>query len=337
MSKRCLDGCRWYRDPRAEGLGVPQIPHSLVASLASAQFYRDGQVDPAFLMGVSGFAFRIWINEVFCPSALSIFDWESIIPEAVRQAGRECLHITRMWHEEVWEEPRRAQAHEAILEAIEADRPVIAWNVAEPEWGLIIGYDKAAATYDVLSEQGGRGGLAFHSLGRNGIDILSVAIPLDDNQRSEVEVRRNALEAAVQHAEQRESLDRPKYQDGLPAFDLWATLFDRWAQLSRAGKAANIGSELPLFASIYARTYYSARLHARDYLRSIAGPDPLLLAAADSYAAVARCLRPVSMHSPKENEADPRVLAGIAADIREARIHEEEGIEHIRRRLEAGD
>ena len=142
---------------------------------------------------------------------------------------------------------------------------------------------------------------------------------------------------AVDHADQKEWMDRPKYRDGLPAFDLWATLFDRWARQSRAGKAGGIENDLPLFASIYAKTYYSSRLYARDYLRSIAGSNHRLLAAADSYASVARCLRSVWRHNPERKDEDAQSLAGIAADIREAGRHEAEGVELIRQWLESGD
>ena len=68
-----------------------------------------------------------------------------------------------------------------------------------------------------------------------------------------------------------------------------------------------------------------------EYLHSIADSNPQLLAAADSYSAVANSLRSVWKHTPQRKDEDSETLAGIAADIREAKRHEEEGVELIRR------
>ena len=86
MSIKALTDLAWYRDPDPDAAGEPGIVHSYVASLATALNYIDGRLDPAWLLGASGFAFRIWVNEVMCPSAMSVFDWRRILPEAVEQA-----------------------------------------------------------------------------------------------------------------------------------------------------------------------------------------------------------------------------------------------------------
>ncbi|MEJ2721913.1 MAG: hypothetical protein P8181_12365, partial [bacterium] len=84
-----------------------------MASVATALSHIGVEVDPSWLMGTSGFAFRIYINEVMCPSAASVFRWAAILPETIEQAGYHCGYVSRLWNEEAKEAERRAEAHEA--------------------------------------------------------------------------------------------------------------------------------------------------------------------------------------------------------------------------------
>ena len=138
MSGKSLKGIEWYRDISAINRKEPGIVHSFAGSLAAAVNYVRGNVDPAQLMGDSGFAFRIWVNQTMCPSAMSIFTWKTILPDAVEQAGYVCRYYDRMWGEEALEEERRMKAQEAVIRAIEQGIPAIVWDIAEAEWGLII-------------------------------------------------------------------------------------------------------------------------------------------------------------------------------------------------------
>ena len=107
MSKKILESIEWFHDNEAVARGELGLFHSYISSLATAINYREDTVDPTALMGASGFAFRIIINDTLCPSAFSVFDWDKILPEAVHQAGFKCRHITRLWHEGDVEEERR--------------------------------------------------------------------------------------------------------------------------------------------------------------------------------------------------------------------------------------
>ena len=40
---------------------------------------------------LSAFAFRIWVNEIFCPSAMSVFAWHRVLPEGIEHL-RTYLH-----------------------------------------------------------------------------------------------------------------------------------------------------------------------------------------------------------------------------------------------------
>lgn len=333
MTVESLNGIEWYNDPQAKANGEPGITHSYMASLATALNFIDGDLDPVRLMGSSAFAFRIFINEVFCPSAMSVFDWNSILPEAIEQAGRQCVYISRLWHEEEHEEQRRHEAREAIVEGVKHGIPAIVWDVSGAEWGLVIGYDENKQTYDTLTYQGDCSILPFGKLGQNGIDILSVAIPGNPNLRNREEIILNSLRTAVAHAEQKEWMERPKYQDGLPAFDLWATLFNRWATLVDAGKEDNIPLDVPFFAHYYASHYYSARRYAKDYLQTIAGSNDALQQAASAYEKTALKLKPVWEFFSKKESRTPEALIGLADRIREAKSTETDAIEQIKQYL----
>jgi hypothetical protein len=109
----------WYSDENALRRGEPGIQHSFMSSLATALNYISGELDPTRLMGNSVFAFRIWINETICPSAMSIFNWSVVLPEAVQLAGYKVRYISRLWHESEAEAERREEAHQAIIKGLD--------------------------------------------------------------------------------------------------------------------------------------------------------------------------------------------------------------------------
>jgi hypothetical protein len=326
----------WYVDQDARKRGEPGIVHSYMASLASAIRFIAAEFDPVWLMGSSAFAFRIFVNEILCPSAMSMFNWTAILPEAIEQAGYHCDYTSRMWNENDREKQRREQAHGRIVRAIDSGIPAIAWDVAEAEWGLIVGYDNGKNEYDTVTYTGQPSALPYMKLGRNGIDILSVAIPLRPNSRRMEKIIRNSLKAAVDHADQKEWIDeRPKYQNGLAAYDLWAAALEKWALLIKAGKSDKIGRDVRFCAGYYASHYYSARCYAREYLRAVAGGNESLGRASRCYEVTASSLRPVWEFFSGKSEPHEHELLSLSARIAEARAAEKEGIELIRTYLAA--
>ena len=207
MSAKSIDGITPYVDRDAAERGEPGIYHGYMVSLATALNHIAGGLDPAWLMGASAFAFRSFVNENFCPSAMSVSDW-SVLPEAVEQVGYRCVYVERLWHEEEREQERREEAHAVIVEGVDRGAGAVAWDVDEADWGLIVGYDEKKKSYAALTAEGKPATLAFKKLGRNGIDILSVAIPGEPNGRTRDEIIVNSLKAAVAHAEGEEWTER---------------------------------------------------------------------------------------------------------------------------------
>jgi len=337
MASGKIENLVWYTDKNAVERDEVGIRHSFMAALATALNHIDGHIDPVGLMGGSGFAFRIFVNETMCPSAMSIFDWMGILPEVVEQAEHDCYYASRLWDEEKIEAERRQQAHELIMTAIGNGIPAVVWDIADAEWGLISGYDDDRGQYNTMTWTGTPANLPYTRLGKNGIDILSVTVPGGPNGRGRDEIIYNALTTAVNHAEQKEWTDRPKYQNGLAAYDMWATIYDRWAMLVEAGKTDNIGADLDHFARYYSSHYYSARCYARDFIKSIALDNQALNQAANAYARVAENLKPVWQQSPRDKAPNIDLLGQLAKHIRQAKVDEDEAIGHIKQFLTRKD
>jgi hypothetical protein len=302
-----------------------------MASLATAINCIAGNLDPVWLMGSSAFAFRIMVNESLCPSAMSIFNWAAVLPQAVENSGYHCTYISRMWDEEDKEVEKRELAHAAIIENLRMRRPAVVWDVHDDEWGVIIGYDGRTRMYHALSNKGKPVTLPIDRLGRNGIDILSVAIPGEPNDRTRDGMILNSLKTAVNHAEEAEWMDRPQYRDGLPAFDQWSLIYDRAAMIVDAGRDQNIPADVMGYAAYYASHYYSARHYASEYLRMICDGEPDLVAAAECYDRVASSLRFVWDNASSMKElGDAELLRSMSQAITQAGSAEREAIGAIK-------
>ncbi|MFH1085397.1 MAG: hypothetical protein V1772_06515 [Chloroflexota bacterium] len=326
MSMHKLDAW-WFVDRAAEERGEPTVAFSYMAALISALHAMGEDADPIWRMGTSAFAFRIWAHKALCPSAMSVFDWTGLLPEAVEQQGFQCAYVSRLWHEEAQEEDRRLEAQARIRAGIDTGRPAIVWETGIPQWGLIIGYDDAARVYATRSIPGGEGVLPYDRLGRGEIPILSVAIVGEPNGRGCDEIVRRSLAAAVRHAEQGEWMDRPDYQDGLPAYE-------QWARAIAPGGPPDVNWD---YSCYYAAHWFGARCYVRDYLRRIAGGQPLLEQASEAYGRVAEHLRPVWVGFSAETHPADDVLAALAEEVRASGHIEAEAVDLLRRHLTEGN
>jgi len=123
------------------------MSNSFIGGLVVAADYLGVEKDYAYLMGVSGSAFRIHFHKDWCPSspdptvgfdaggeALRALGFDSegrFLPESAREGGmaKEATLI-------------------AIKESIDAGKPVIAIDLIEvPEWGVITGYQKGGSEF----------------------------------------------------------------------------------------------------------------------------------------------------------------------------------------------
>lgn len=324
MAERRLDSVTFCCDDMAAARGEPGLWFSYMASLASVLSYLERPVDLAWLMGASGWAFRIIVHEAMCPSATSVFDWQATLPQSVEQTGYQCQYLSRLWHEGDIEQKRREEAQAAIIAAVDCGIPAIAWDITMPEWGLIVGYDTETALYHTLDCLGREGAMPFADLGQREIKVLSVTIVGRPNGRSREEVVRNALQMAMNHAEGDEWIERPYYENGLAAYE-------RWARLAEAG----VGHIEGVPSGYFAGHWVGARCYARDFLAALAREEQALRPAAEAYARVADHLLPVWRAYAQHRHPPEELRAGLAAGLRQAAEAEREGDAQLKAHLDA--
>lgn len=317
-TKVTLDNVRWHTDTTA-GEGVPTcMLHSYTKAALTALQAQEGSVDPVWVAGATGTAFRIWTHKDLCPSATSVFDW-SILAPGLEAAGWHCQYWSRLCHEEAVAEERRRAAHDAIVRALREGKVPVSWDIGIPEWGVITGFDDERKEYAALSVMAKPAPLAYEKLGKREIGILSVTIIGGRNGRDRRESLAMSLAAAIRHAEQGEWTQRPDYQDGLPAYPLWAAALERLAETG--GEQKMLG--------YYAGTYFAARHYARRYLGlalETLGDHAALRRAADSYATVEAELGRTWAILSRDGRRSSAELREAAAHVREAGEAEREAV-----------
>ena len=287
----------------------PGIYNSYMGALAGVLRYLGRPVDPAWLMGVTGWAFRIHVHETLCPSATSVYDWSTVLPETVAQVGYDAMHVHGFFSPE-----QQNKAHEAIVKGLAAGMPAIVWDIGLPEWGLVVGYDAAESRYHTIDCLGREGELPCDQLGHREIEALSVTVVGKPNVRTREQVVRRALELAVRHGSGGEWAQRPVYQDGPAAYGLWAAALEQ-----------GLTHPEGVPSGYYAGHYVGARCYARDFLKALAVEDAALAPAAEAYACVAAELLPV-WHAYRERTPERDVARDCATLLRRARAVEEQGL-----------
>lgn len=323
--KRTLERVHQVIDHDAVARGEPGLTHSFVASLATAIDSAGYVIDPIRLMGTTGFAFRIWVEDRLLPNAMNGFDWQAILPEAVHRAGFDCRHIHRFEQESHVEEERRIAAHEGIVRSIDNGVPAIVWDPSDPPmWGLIVGYNDHMQIYSTKAFWGYAMPLAYSKLGRRDINRLSVILLGEPNDENEEIVIRASLESGLLHAQGSEGRQLADIQSGLAAFD-------RWAELLKPGALAE--HELQ-FADYYAEMFLSFRCYARDYLQMIGKDSRHLLAASVAYATEADALREIYVAFRETKRPSDEHLGNLVAYVLRAKEAEEEALSNIATYLE---
>ncbi len=311
----------WYIDSAAVAKGEPGLWNTYMASLGAVLRVLGEDYAPAWLMGASGWAFRINVHKDLCPSAISVFDWADQLTESVAQLGHGCTYVSRMWWEDELQSERQQRAHVAILEGLERGIPAISWDMSIPEWELIVGYDAVARVYEFISCTGELGTLPCEKLGNRGTDpsLLSVTVVGEPNGRSRKEVVRRSLQIAVDHASERERMELPDYVNGLPAYTQWANTIEPDYE----------GSVNWDWSAYYAAQWVGARCYARDYLRLLIGEYPALADAAETYAHLAKELLPIWQAFSTEKCPPEEVRIALAGRLRRAGELERRGVRQL--------
>jgi len=338
-----LSGVEWYVDRKAEARGEPGLYYSYLSAVASSLQAQGEVVDPTWLMGASGWAFRIIMRADMSERAIHAFDWAALLPEGLRNAGYDCVYVGRRCGSEALRAQRQAEAHAAIVAGIDAGRPAVVYDLFMPEWGLVIGYDDDAQAYDVLAYNrplldpteplaagGGhpmwrethrlmRGRVPYALLGQRDLGVLSVTVPGGPCGRCHDEALLNALQVAVAHAQGEELTQTPTCQSGVAAYAHWAKAVQ--TQPSEAWERAEY----------LAGHWAGARCYARDLLMRESDQCPALEPAARAYARVADQLLTVWRAYHGEHYPGRRQQEQLADILFDTARSEAEAIAYLRR------
>lgn len=231
------------------------------------------------LMGLSGFAFRINIGDRACPSSPCAFHWDQFMSRAMMLLGYECS-IVQSFSTSFLFEKRLDEAHSLIKRSIDADLPLIGWELDLPEFGIIRGYDDDERVYlidGVLSEEGERT-LPYDKLGRGETGSLFVLVPGRRFETDDLLCAKRAIEYAVFHHTLEAPISR-FYETGPAAYAKWMDALRR--------------RDIDPFGNSYnARVVLDARVAGASFLLHIApqfpaGDSAMILEAADILEEVA--------------------------------------------------
>ncbi len=209
------------------------------------------------LMALSGFAFRTNIGDRACPSSPCAFHWDHFLSRAMMLLGYECT-VVQSFSTSFLFERRLDEAHSLIRRSIDADLPLIGWELDLPEFGIIRGYDDDKGIYiidGVLAEEGEQT-LPYDKLGRGETESLFVLAPGRRLETNELVCAKRAIEYAVFH----HTLEAPIskfYETGPAAYGKWMDALTR--------------RDIDPFGNSYnARVVLDARVAGVSYLQHIA-------------------------------------------------------------------
>lgn len=175
------------------------------------------------IIATSGFAFRMWVTADLCPSATSIWDFDSQKPW-VENGGLLCNYVGRYWGQEHLEKEKRLEAIENIKKSIDNGIAAISWDIGVPEWGLITGYDDE--TQNLFVQQTNYNEptpMPYDVLGKRELPILSVLTITGKSDKSQDDILKDTMKLAVTHLNGEEWCDNAK---GLEAYPRLISIFE---------------------------------------------------------------------------------------------------------------
>ncbi len=306
---------------------------TLVGALGGLLAHAGRRMEPAYLMGVTGHAFRLTLDLVISPSAPHELNFHDVFPLWERLGA---------WFKRVAARPAdpgyadvRAEVIERVERAVAGDRPAIVYDLlASGEYGLVVGVEGgrwACLTPDAPAEPRWMDVADWPPAAHAAFTRAEVITLLD----LAAEFDRRAAEAAslrfaVDHFWAPASRDM-WLQHGRQAYQFWRTT------LATAGLPLH-GPEPGRGHSYNLGVLHAARADAAAYLADLAGRYPeagTLPRAAEAYRRVAEALAEAVSLVPYPGEGLAGRRSEVAACLDRALAAETEGIEAIERALRA--
>lgn len=266
------------------------------------------------IVATSGFAFRMWVNADLCPSATSIWEFDSQKPW-VENGGLTCDYVGRYWDQEHIEKEKQLEAIQNIKACIDRNIPAISWDIGVPEWGLITGYDDEMQMFSTLSinadstspdykcEQ-----MPYDVLGKRELPILSVLTITGSYDKTKEDILHDTMKLAVNHLKGKEWCDNAT---GLDAYPALIKIFDENTDIASSWNA-----------EYFLGTYGSLKEYAFKYFEK-AGVSKL----ADIYRAVYTNWMEAFKIKTNEDATSPEVRERIVSLIKSAYENEMEAVQ----------
>lgn len=175
------------------------------------------------IIATSGFAFRMWVTADLCPSATSIWDFDSQKPW-VENGGLLCNYAGRYWGQEHLEKEKQLEAIKNIKKSIDNGIAAISWDIGVPEWGLITGYDDE--TQNLFVQQiniNEPTPMPYDVLGKRELPILSVLTITGKSDKAQDDILNDTMKLAVTHLNGEEWCENAK---GLEAYPRLISIFE---------------------------------------------------------------------------------------------------------------
>ncbi|MGD9893015.1 MAG: hypothetical protein AB7U18_17185, partial [Dehalococcoidia bacterium] len=275
------------------------------------------------LMGMTGHAFRLALTEqngvVAAGSAAAAADFARVLP-LYRNTGRAFALIEASPADRGYTKLRE-KAIKQIRKSISRRRPVVAFDLHLPEFGIVFGYDDRMHTLEVSSLMSSQYGatLAESRWPVPEQEQRLIVLVTGKEQRIErARAERDALRFALDYAAHGDPGDPTRAAHGLTAFARWRAAFEQGREIDPAGNARII------------QTVQTARRDAARFLReNVAGTIPAAASdaavAATAYDRVALAFSRMATLFPYPAGGDVTGAAGrlvALAALREAEEHE---------------
>jgi hypothetical protein len=237
----------------------------------------DPRLDTSQLMGLTGRAFHLTMDDSCWPGCPTMYDWAREHAAAFERVGVLAELFLAMPDSPTFDAARR-RAVTNIKASLDRGAAVVLWGVDVPEFGVVHGYDDADGVFLVDGVARLNGGsstpILYENVGRScEVPELHYVVPIERVPWDEAAAHRAALRDYVERTETRPQLV-PKYPSGLRAYD-------NWIRALEAGTFDQFG--LRYNTAVLA----DARKHAAIYLERLAA-DGLGLPHLPEVAAAAR-------------------------------------------------
>lgn len=269
------------------------------------------------IVATSGFAFRMWVNTDLCPSATSIWGFDSQKPW-VENGGLTCDYVGRYWGQEHIEKEKQLEAIKNIKASIDSNIPAISWDIGVPEWGLITGYDDDTQMFSTLAINTEKADptspdyncmqMPYDALGKRELPILSVLAITGGSDKTKEDILNDTMKLAVNHLKGMEWCDNAK---GLDAYLALIKLFDENPDIASSWNA-----------EYFLGTYGALKEYAFKYFVKAGKPK-----LAEKYRAVFNAWMEALKIKTNEDATSPEVRDRIVSLLKSAYENEMEAVQ----------